>query len=326
MSQIKEINYQNLFDIKKKIQNPFSREIFITSIKKELGKGFSIWYNMGNGIALSARKFTPKKDFIMIESSNVSGAVFIFNLEEEFSFTFKDKQDFLLKKNNFLIGLSSNNFCAKTYHKKDKEYFVLSIGMKEELFLKLAPSIKNINEYMNKAREKSYEIFHNKQIDSQQFEILNYFKDETSYEDLLKNIFLESKTNDLIHYTIQRAARILNNKELVFNDKNRIASLKRAKQLILEEYQNNLSIKEIAYKSAINECYLKKDFKIYYGITIHEMLQKQRLKAAMQLLKKDFSVKEAALKVGYKHTGHFSKIFSNHFGITPSYYKKQLKS
>ncbi|QDF28009.1 helix-turn-helix domain-containing protein [Halarcobacter anaerophilus] len=326
MNEIQEINYENLFNIKKKIQNPFSREIFITSIKENIGKGFSIWYDMGNGIALFARKFTPKKDFIMKESSNVSGAVFIFNLGEEFPFTFKDNQKFLMKKNNFLIGLSSNEFYAKTYHKKDKEYFILSIGMKEELFSKLAHSIENIDEYMNKAKEKSYELFYNKQIDGQQFEILNYFKDETSYEDLLKNIFLESKTNDLIHYTIQRAARILNNKELVFNDKNRIASLKRAKQLILEEYQNNLSIKEIAYKSAINECYLKKDFKAYYGITIHEMLQKQRLKAAMQLLKKDFSVKEAALKVGYKHTGHFSKIFSNRFGITPSHYKKQLNS
>ncbi|WP_198526389.1 helix-turn-helix domain-containing protein [Halarcobacter anaerophilus] len=286
MSQIKEINYQNLFDIKKKIQNPFSREIFITSIKKELGKGFSIWYNMGNGIALSARKFTPKKDFIMKESSNVSGAVFIFNLGEEFPFTFKDNQKFLMKKNNFLIGLSSSEFYAKTYHKKDKEYFILSIGMKEELFSKLAHSIENIDEYMNKAKEKSYELFYNKQIDGQQFEILNYFKAETSYEDLLKNIFLESKTNDLIHYTIQRITRILNDQELSFNDKNRISSLKRAKQIIIKEYQNNLSIKEIAYKSAINECYLKKDFKAYYGITIHEMIQKQRLKAAMQLLKK----------------------------------------
>ncbi|WP_198526405.1 helix-turn-helix domain-containing protein [Halarcobacter anaerophilus] len=50
------------------------------------------------------------------------------------------------------------------------------------------------------------------------------------------------------------------------------------------------------------------------------------MKSSNAASKKDFSVKEAALKVGYKHTGHFSKIFSNRFGITPSYYKKQLKS
>ena len=76
----------------------------------------------------------------------------------------------------------------------------------------------------------------------------------------------------------------------------------------------------------INICYLKKDFKEYYGMTILEMLQKRRLEVAKQLLKENFSVKEVSIKIGYKHSGHFSKLFFDSFGISPSIYRKQLNN
>jgi len=57
---------------------------------------------------------------------------------------------------------------------------------------------------------------------------------------------------------------------------------------------------------------------------VYEMLQKQRLDVAKTLLQSNHSVKEAAFKVGYKHTGNFSKRFVEHFGISPSVYRKQL--
>lgn len=94
----------------------------------------------------------------------------------------------------------------------------------------------------------------------------------------------------------------------------------------MKDYNSKLSIKNIAYKSAINECYLKKDFKQYYGMTILQMIQKRRLDVAKKLLKENFSVKEVALKVGYNNTSYFSKLFFNHFSITPNNYRKELNN
>ncbi|MFY9081651.1 AraC family transcriptional regulator, partial [Aliarcobacter butzleri] len=126
------------------------------------------------------------------------------------------------------------------------------------------------------------------------------------------------------HYTIKKISKILNNQTL---DSSRISSLQRAKEIIMKEYNNpNLTIKNIAYKSAINECYLKKDFKEYYGMTILEMLQKRRLEIAKELLKENFALKEVITKIGYKHIGHFNKLFFYNFGISPSNYKKQLNN
>ena len=56
------------------------------------------------------------------------------------------------------------------------------------------------------------------------------------------------------------------------------------------------------------------------------MIQKERMKNAKQLLQKGLSVSDVAQKVGYKHTGHFSKLFNEYFSISPSTYKKKLNT
>ncbi|MFA5704172.1 MAG: AraC family transcriptional regulator [Advenella sp.] len=322
MNKIDVVNFKELAKVSKKISNPFSRETFISIVKEEFGEGFTIFYDMGNGIALFVRKITPKKDLLLVEESEISGASLIYNLASNINFVFKDKQKYLLKKDNFLIGLSSNKFYVETLLQKDNPLITITIGLKKELFLEMANSIKNIKEFMDEAIDKSYYILQRKNIDSQQFELLDFFKELNLYEDVLNSIYLESKTTDLLHYTINKLSKILNNQTKSILDKRRISSLERAKEIIQKEYNTNLSIKKIANKSATNECYLKKDFKDYYGMTILEMLQKRRLEVAKQLLQKDLSVKEVALKVGYKHTGNFSKLFLNNFNISPYQYKK----
>ncbi|MFW2591003.1 helix-turn-helix domain-containing protein [Aliarcobacter butzleri] len=318
------INYNDLIKISKRISNPFSREIFFAEIKEEFGNGYTIFYDLGNGIAVFVRNFIPKKDFILVEECNIAGTSFIFNLSSNITFIYKDKEEYILKKNHFFIEIASDKFYCEVPLKKAQPFTMFFIGMKEELFLKIAYPIKDIQEYMKKAFKQSYYILKESQIDTLQSELFNDFKDENSFEDILKTINLESKTTNLIHYTIKKISKILNNQTL---DSSRISSLQRAKEIIMKEYNNpNLTIKNIAYKSAINECYLKKDFKEYYGMTILEMLQKRRLEIAKELLKENFALKEVITKIGYKHIGHFNKLFFDNFGISPSNYKKQLNN
>lgn len=326
MANEKKITYPDFMDITKKIDHPFSREIFITTIKKEFGKGVHVKYDFGNGIAVFARNFTLKEDIVLIEEGNVRATVFIFNLGSSLPFVYKDGTKFTLKKDNFLAALTSEKFSAEILLKKNQPYISVSIGIKEELFMQLAHPIENIDLHVNKLKNNNYTIFEDRKIDPQQFEILNHFKDENTYEDLFENLFLESKTTDLMHYTIGNIAHNLSKIAHLDLDTDKINSLEKAKYIILNEYHTALSIKKIAHKSAINECYLKKDFKAYYGMTIYEMLQKHRMENAKQLLqKRTNSIKEVALKVGYKHSGNFSKTFVKYFGLTPGEYKKEFK-
>lgn len=321
MNKIPKVDFNTWLDLEKEILNPYNKLIHIRAINKNLGKGAYFWYDMGNGIAILMRNFIPNQDITLIEESGgVAGATFIFNLGEELNYSYKD---FNLKNKDFLLKLVSDKFYAQNHLKKGKKYITLMIAIKEELFLKLASPITNIKNYMTKAYEKNQYHIYNGNIDLEQFEILNRLNSNCFDEDALKNLYLESKGMNLLHYTIEKIAKNLNSLSTNYN-KNRISNLERAKEIIMNEYNSNLSIKDIAYKSAINECYLKKDFKKYYGMTILEMLQKRRLEVAKELLKNDFSINEVATKVGYKHSGHFSKLFSNYFKITPSEYKKQI--
>jgi AraC-like DNA-binding protein len=325
MSIINKINFYESMNIVKKIDHPCSREVHIGSIKEDFGEGTTIKYDMGNGIAIFARNFILNKDIILIEESTVAGTSIIFSLEGNLNFTYKDKKNYTLKQDNYLMALISDQFYSEVALEKNKRYTTLSLGIKEELFSQLAHPFKNIKNCLKEVKKNSYSIFQDAKIDPHQVDLLSYFKKENSYEDIFKNFYLESKTTDLIYYTIEKLANNLSKVKSLNLDINKINSLEKAKSIILNEYHKPLCIKEIAYKSAINECYLKKDFKAYYGTTIYEMLQDHRMKIAKQLLQKSFSVKEAALKVGYKHTGHFSKLFFNYFRITPSNYKKMLR-
>ncbi|RXJ91212.1 AraC family transcriptional regulator [Arcobacter sp. CECT 8983] len=320
---MKKINLKDLIELDEEINHPFSRKISVSNIKKKFGRGIIIKYDIGNGIAIFARNFTLNEDIILTEESDIPGACFIFNLENNLTFNYKDKKEYILKKNHFFIELASNKFYCEIPIKKDEPFLTIFLAVKDTLFLKLASSIENIHDYMNKAFCQSYYILEGLEIDTLQLELFNEFKDKTYFEDILKNIYLESKTTKLLHYSIEKVSKNLNAPLVNFN-KNRILSLERAKEMIMQKYDEKLSIKEIAYKSAINECYLKKDFKEYFGMTIHEMLQKRRLEISKQLLQEDFCVKEVAFKVGYKHTSNFSKIFKKQFNISPAKYKKQF--
>ena len=326
MNNMLRVKYTDLIDIVKRTKNPFSRETYIYKIKEEFGTGFTLFYDMGNGIAVFIRNFIPKKDLLFCEESNVAGTSLMFNLGSDIKFIYKDKKEHVLKQNHFFVELASDKFSCEIPLKKDEPFISFYIGIKKDLFLKLAEPISNIKDYMDKALNQSYYVLKDSKIDAFQFDLCSDFKDKNYFDDILKNIYLESRTTNLLHYTIEKVAKLLNEVPSINYNKNRIYSLERAKEIIMNEYSSKLSIKNIAYKSATNECYLKKDFKEYFGMTILEMLQQRRLEIAKQLLKENFSIKEVSLKIGYKNTSHFSKLFTNTFNITPSEYRKELNN
>ena len=90
-------------------------------------------------------------------------------------------------------------------------------------------------------------------------------------------------------------------------------------QLILEEqYDENITIKELSRKVAMNECYLKKGFKALTGKTIHEYQHNQRIvRAKIMLQTEGRSVTEVAALLGYSSISHFSTAFKRATGTKP---------
>ena len=92
----------------------------------------------------------------------------------------------------------------------------------------------------------------------------------------------------------------------------------RAKEYLLKNYQSPPSIEQLAHLCATNETKLKKVFKKAYQTTIYGYVQRLRLAQANLLLREEnLSVGEISKRVGYRHQGHFSKLFFSVYGVYP---------
>ncbi len=99
---------------------------------------------------------------------------------------------------------------------------------------------------------------------------------------------------------------------------------KRAKDILLKSFSSPPTIHDLAHLCATNESKLKIVFKKVYKTTIYNYIQKLRLEEANILLKeRNLTIGEISKKVGYRHQGHFSKLFFSTYGVYP---KDLLKS
>jgi len=92
----------------------------------------------------------------------------------------------------------------------------------------------------------------------------------------------------------------------------------KAKSVLLGDFIDPPTVEALAHLCATNTSKLKTVFKKVYKTTIHSYVQKLRLEEANLLLKEeDLTIGEIAKKVGYRHQGHFSKLFFASYGVYP---------
>lgn len=88
---------------------------------------------------------------------------------------------------------------------------------------------------------------------------------------------------------------------------------------IAKNYDQDITLQEIAEDFKINDSYLSALFKKEIGMNLSSYLQRYRLYRAMDLLKNsDFRINEIAYKVGYQNPCYFTEQFKKIYGITPS--------
>jgi AraC-like DNA-binding protein len=91
-----------------------------------------------------------------------------------------------------------------------------------------------------------------------------------------------------------------------------------ARNLLMSHTERPLTIKDLARKVAINECYLKKGFKALTGKTIHEFQHERRMAHALTLLQEgNTTVSEVAAELGFLSISHFSTAFKKATGAKP---------
>ena len=99
--------------------------------------------------------------------------------------------------------------------------------------------------------------------------------------------------------------------------------LKRAKELMKEEFRTSPDLKRIAATAGVHPAHLARAFHKKYGCTVGEYLRRLRLEQAiMDLEQTDKSISQISHDAGFYDQSHFVRCFKKHTGMTPAQYRR----
>ncbi len=99
-----------------------------------------------------------------------------------------------------------------------------------------------------------------------------------------------------------------------------------ALEYIEHNFQNNITVEEIAEVCGLNRSYFGKIFKEAVGNSPQEFLLKFRMAKAAELLKlTELSIGDIGLAVGYDNQMHFSRAFKNIYELSPREWRNRNK-
>lgn len=99
-----------------------------------------------------------------------------------------------------------------------------------------------------------------------------------------------------------------------------------ALHFIEHNFQNDISVEDIAQVCGLNRSYFGKIFKLGVGKTPQEFLLNFRMSKASELLTlSQLSISDVGKAVGYDNSLHFSRAFKNVYGVSPREWRNQNK-
>lgn len=100
--------------------------------------------------------------------------------------------------------------------------------------------------------------------------------------------------------------------------------IKEAINFIEQNFQNDISIEDVAAVCGINRSYLGRIFRTSTGRSPQEFLIHYRMTKAAELLKlTTLSIGDIGSAVGYENALHFSRAFKNVYGVSPRAWREQ---
>lgn len=108
-------------------------------------------------------------------------------------------------------------------------------------------------------------------------------------------------------------------------DKSENAIVFSAKKFIIDNYNNDITLEDVAAHVFLSPVYFSRLFKQKAGENFIDFLLKTRMEKAKEiLLKPEYKIYEICSMVGYKSTKYFYRLFKNYTGSTPTEYRNNL--
>ena len=87
-----------------------------------------------------------------------------------------------------------------------------------------------------------------------------------------------------------------------------------------------ISVEQLAMTANMSVTHLSRLFKKKHDMTLVDYMTEQRMRLAMELLKKDIPVGTVAAMTGYHNYSYFTKAFKRYTDKTPREYRQDLRT
>ncbi|WP_179223796.1 helix-turn-helix domain-containing protein [Paenibacillus tyrfis] len=248
----------------------------------------------------------------------------------EINYCFSGSSDYYFRGNRYSTSVQSGN----VYSMEDSEIRLIKKSKQRYLCLEIRMSPEQVLRYFEHADDyRSVENWLQNQMGRisplQNSMILKRAVNEmvhSSYRGSLKKLHMESKIMEIVLLLLEKYMPEHESNTGSYMKKQDIEKLYAAKQIIADQLDNPLSLKELARASELNEFKLKKGFKELFGMTVFEYVRDQRLEKGVFLMQvEQLNVGEAAAAVGYSNPSNFSAAFFKKYGCKPIQFVKSKK-
>lgn len=275
----------------------------------------------GNQLLILIADFTPKETIEKVT---------------EVSEKYLEISQFETSNSSFKIGGRRTNSVEKGiyyYLNTEKKTYTYCVANKPVKFTKIILTKKYFDTFL-KLRYENIEYNKTKMVNNNLLKIqnspeLNFIFQQirqSQVEGKLLQLYLESKIMELLSFIISSMDKADNNISVTLTKKDK-QNLRKSVAAMKNDLSKHIDAFNLSKIALMSPARYQLAFRKYYGVPPYEYLKELRLNKALLLLKNpENNIYNVAEKVGYKHAGHFSKVFKATYGILPSQYRKMIFS
>ncbi|WP_455542341.1 PocR ligand-binding domain-containing protein [Intestinibacter sp.] len=112
----------------------------------------------------------------------------------------------------------------------------------------------------------------------------------------------------------------------ILTQNKQVSLLKEARAFISNNYDQNITIEDVAESVCLSSSYLSHLFREKLNCTVNNYITRVRIEKSIELMSmRELSVQEISEKVGFNSQSYFTKIFKKYIGVTPITYRNKFK-
>lgn len=138
--------------------------------------------------------------------------------------------------------------------------------------------------------------------------------------------YIEKSLVELLFHLLNNFHYLLYDNNEIHENNMLLERYHRISKYIFNNYNKNITLKDIANKEFLSTHYLSHEIKYATGLSFTDLLNLTRVEESVKLLlDTDKSLSEISYEIGFSHTRYFNKHFKSYYNCTPLQFRKKNK-